>query len=89
MKKRWLKTGDVLKGFAIIWPFINEDMVRAAADNGKYIGMQFEERGGYFYEPQSIKQYLLRRHDVCESKKQEALKVLGLNFNQLKLLHTA
>lgn len=81
----WFKTGDVVKAFKVIWPFITGEMIRAEADRGLLNAMQFGQRGGYFYEPGSILNYLTTRHDIDPEKRQEALRKLGLNFRQMRL----
>jgi hypothetical protein len=83
----WLKTGDVVQAFSVIWPFITREMIRDEADDPSTAleAMQFREGGGYFYNPESIQTYLNKRHDVHPTKKEEALRMLGLNFRQVRL----
>lgn len=83
-----IKTGDIVKAMLPDFPFITDDMVREAAEDGtlKAERNPFKPNSNYFYDPQSLKEYFLNPERFPPNKGMEVLRRLGLNFNQLKLI---
>lgn len=71
----WLRTGDVVRGFQVIWPFITPKMVRTESALQAF---QLKEGSHFYYSIEAIREYLLNRGDVSEPKIHEALHVMGV-----------
>ena len=82
-----IKTGDLVRALKRrIFPKITPDMVTAAAEDGTLKAMRnpLKKRSNWFYDPESVKAYILGLEvpNISDIDKMEALKELGLSFHQ-------
>lgn len=76
-----LKTGDLVRAFKLWVPCINHDMIRAAAEVGEIQSFRnpFVTAGDYFFEPASVRAYILGNETIPSRAKREILTELGLD----------
>jgi len=83
-----IKTGDVVMALKLVFPNLTADMVRSAAERGvlKTIRNPLCPRSGYFYDPESLKEFINANPEIPKDKIREVFEKLGINFNQIKLI---